>query len=96
MTNSDRTIVDLVPTPTADVEVEVVEGEVLLYHPGQTRAIYLNATAAVIWSLCDGHRSVQEIVRVIGESYPDAGANLIDDVWATLNELQESGVLVVG
>jgi hypothetical protein len=39
---------------------------------------------------------VQEIVRVIGESYPDAGANLIDDVWATLNELQESGVLVVG
>jgi pyrroloquinoline quinone biosynthesis protein D len=93
MTN--ETMIDLVPRPAADVEAEVLEGEVLLYHPWQTRAVYLNATAAVIWGLCDGNRSVREIIRVIGESYPGA-ATLTDDVLVTLKELQENGVLVVG
>jgi hypothetical protein len=89
-------MIDLVPAPSADIEMEVVDGEVLLYHPRQTRAVYLNPTAAVVWSLCDGNRSVREIIRVIGECYPDADANLTDDVLVTLNHLQESGVLVVG
>ena len=96
MTGSQNTMVDHIPVPAADVEMEVVEGEVLLYHPQKTCAVYLNPTAAVVWGLCNGMRSVREIIRVIGESYPDADANLTDDVLVTLNQLQESGVLVVG
>jgi hypothetical protein len=95
MTGLQNTMIDRIPIPAAHVETEVVDSEVLLYHPQQTRAFYLNPTAAVIWGLCDGSRSVREIIRVIGEGYPDAG-NLSDDVLATLNRLQESGVLVVG
>jgi hypothetical protein len=83
-----------VPRPAADVEMEVVEGELLLYHPRQTRAVYLNATAALVWGLCDGSRSLGEIVRVIGESYPDA-SSLTDDVLSTVEQLRESGVLVI-
>jgi Coenzyme PQQ synthesis protein D (PqqD) len=94
MTN-DITI-DLVPRPAAEVEAEVLDGEVLLYHPWQTRAVYLNATAAVIWGLCDGNRSVREIIRMIGESYPGSAATLTDDVLVTLKELHENGLLVVG
>jgi hypothetical protein len=90
-----NTMIDHIPVPAADVEMEVVDGEVLLYHPQQTRAIYLNPTAAVVWGLCDGSRSVREIIRVIGESYPDAGS-VTDDVLATLTRLRESGVLVAG
>jgi Coenzyme PQQ synthesis protein D (PqqD) len=89
-------VIDLVPKPTAHIEVEVVEGEVLLYHPQETRAIYLNPTAAVVWGLCDGKRTVSEIIRLISESYPDAGQNLNDDVLVALKQLEESGVLVVG
>lgn len=96
MTGLQNTMIDLIPVPTADIEIEVVDGEVLLYHPRQTRAVYLNPTAAVVWGLCDGSRSVREIIRVIGECYPDAVASLADDVLVTLNQLQESGVLVVG
>ncbi len=95
MTGSQGTSIDHIPVPVAGVEMEVVEGEVLLYHPQQTRAVYLNPTAAVVWGLCDGSRSIGDIIRVLGESYPDADS-LTDDVLATLNQLQESGVLVVG
>lgn len=96
MTGAQDTMIDRIPVPAADVETEIVEGEVLLYHPRQTRAVYLNPTAAVVWGLCDGRRSVREIVRIIAESYPDADANLTDDVLATLDQLRENGVLVVG
>jgi hypothetical protein len=96
MTELQNTMIDLIPLAAVGVEMEVVDGEILLYHPQQTRAVYLNPTAAVVWGLCDGNRSVREIIRVIGESYPDAEANLTDDVLVTLNQLQESGVLVVG
>lgn len=95
MTGSQGTLIDNIPAPAAGVEIEVVEGEVLLYHPQQTRAVYLNPTAAVLWGLCDGSRSVGEIIRVLGEGYPDDDS-LTDDVLAALNQLQESGVLVVG
>ena len=91
-----ETIVDQIPMPISNVESEVIDGEVLLYQPQQTRAVYLNPTAAVIWSLCDGKRSVREIIRAIDESYPEAGADLKEDVLATLNQLKESGVLVLG
>ena len=95
MPGLQNAMIDHIPVPTADVEMEVVDGEVLLYHPQQTRAIYLNPTAAVVWGLCDGSRSVREIIRVIGESYPDADS-VTDDVLATLTRLRESGVLVAG
>jgi Coenzyme PQQ synthesis protein D (PqqD) len=83
-----------IPRQASGVETEIVGKEVLLYHPRQTRAVYLNPTAALIWGLCDGNRPVREIVRLIGESYPDAGKGLADEVLATLKQMQESGVIV--
>jgi hypothetical protein len=48
----------------------------------------------MICGLCDGQRSVAEIVRLIGESYPDAG-DPTEQVVATIGELHESGVLII-
>ena len=95
MTDRQGALVDAVPTPVPGVEMEVVENEVLFYHPQQTRAVYLNPTAALVWCLCDGSRSVHEIIRILGESYPEAVATLTEDVLGTLNQLHESGVLVI-
>ena len=77
-------IADCIPKPIVNVATEIVDGEVLLYHPEQTRAVYLNSTAAVVWGLCDRNRSVRDIVRLIAESYPDASESLADDVLLTL------------
>ncbi len=89
-------IIDRIPLPEAGVETEVVDGEVLLYHPLHTRAVYLNPIAAVIWCLCDGKRSVRTIIDLVSGGYPDADASLPEGIVATLDELEESGVLVVG
>jgi hypothetical protein len=65
---------------------ELLDDEVLLYNPAQTRVIALNATAALVWQLCDGTRSSAEIVALIGEAYPEADAVVadVDELLATL------------
>ncbi len=84
---------DSIPVPLKDLRSEVIEGELLLYHPAQTKAVYLNPSAAVIWSLCDGQRRVGEIVELISESYPEAKPSAVDDVLATLQHLSAERVL---
>lgn len=93
MTLSQHGLIDVVPVPVADVRVETIEGELLLYHPEQTKAIYLNPSAAIIWSLCDGRRRVGEIIALIAESYPESKPDLAEDVFATVAKLRDSGVL---
>jgi hypothetical protein len=88
-------IIDRVPSHAADIVAEIVEGEVLIYHPQQTKALYLNPTAGAIWSLCDGRRSVRDIIMIVQENYPECAAILTDDVLTTLAELRGSGVLVI-
>ena len=87
---------DFVPKPAADIEAEVVEGEVLLYHPQQTRAIYLNPTAAVVWALCDGTRSVRDIIELVEECYPRSGQRVADDILVTISQLRENEVILSG
>jgi hypothetical protein len=96
MTELQNTKLNQIPAPVADIKAEAIEGELLLYHPRQTMAIYLNPPAAVIWSLCNGQRPVREIIQLIEDGYPESKANLVEDVLATLNELYEKKVLVRG
>ncbi|THD70062.1 MAG: PqqD family protein [Bradyrhizobium sp.] len=96
MTTLQNTRLDKIPKPVADIKVEAIEGELLLYHPRNTVAVYLNPTAAVIWGLCDGQRQVREIIQLIEESYPDSKPTVTEDVLATLADLYEKKVLVPG
>jgi predicted DNA-binding protein (MmcQ/YjbR family) len=95
MTTLQNTKLDKIPKPVADIKVEEIEGELLLYHPRHTVAVYLNPPAAVIWSLCDGQRPVREIIQLIEESYPESKTTLTEEVLATLAELYEKKVLVL-
>jgi hypothetical protein len=94
-TGLHKTVIDQIPVPAPGVEMDNVDGEVLLSRPQHGRAVYLNQTAADVWALCNGSRSVGEIIRVIGECYPDADGKLTDEVLITLDQLQESGVVLV-
>ena len=63
--------------------------EVLLYHPASTEALYLNATAALIWELCNGQRTVAEIAELLRGAFPDAADMIDDEVQATLRNFSE-------
>jgi coenzyme PQQ biosynthesis protein PqqD len=55
-------------------------------------AVRLNPTAAEVLELCDGERSLDEIVGALSERYQ--GADLRDDVLGLVDGLTEKGLVV--
>ena len=51
-----------------DCLLEDMDGEMLLYNPSTSTTLQLNAPSAVVWQLCDGERSVQDIIDVVLEA----------------------------
>jgi pyrroloquinoline quinone biosynthesis protein D len=68
---------------------EVREEHLLLVPEG---AVRLNPTAAEVLELCDGQRSLDEIVGVLTERYN--GADLSEDVRELVDGMAERGLLV--
>jgi pyrroloquinoline quinone biosynthesis protein D len=68
---------------------EVREEHLLLVPEG---AVRLNPTAAAVLELCDGERTVDDIVGVLTVRYD--GADVSDDVRELVNGMAERGLLV--
>jgi hypothetical protein len=80
--------------PASGLVIEVLDGECLVYHPQQTRAFYLNKSAALILGLCDGMRDADEISKLICDGYPEGSTSLLAEVTAAMSQLEEYGLLV--
>ena len=50
---------DSKPRRKTDYRLEQLDGEMVLYHPSETKILYFNQTASLIWQLCDGERTVR-------------------------------------
>jgi hypothetical protein len=81
------------PKQKAGYRMEMIEDELLLYHLDETRILYLNQTASLIWRLCDGQRTVGEITTLLGEAYPESAGTIADDVQKTLQQFLEFGAI---
>jgi pyrroloquinoline quinone biosynthesis protein D len=68
---------------------DVREEHVLLVPEGVVR---LNATAAEVLELCDGERSLDEIVGILSDRYE--GADLRDDVQGLVDGMADRGLVV--
>jgi pyrroloquinoline quinone biosynthesis protein D len=68
---------------------EVREEHVLLIPEG---AVRLNPTAAEVLALCDGERSLDEIVGALSTRYE--GADLRDDVLELVDAMAQRGLVV--
>ncbi len=80
------------PIPSNEFSLEEMDGEILLYSPTNTRTIYLNQSASMIWQLCDGKRSFNEIVDILSEAFPDS-ENMHQDVASCLDKLSSDGAI---
>lgn len=78
------------PKSIDDFQLEEIDGEVLLYSPKATRSIYLNPSASLIWRLCTGEFSAQEIIDSLKEQFPEEADTIADDVMTTLNQFVEA------
>ena len=81
------------PRQKPDYRLEIIDGELLLFHPGETKILYCNQSASLVWQLCDGQRTIPEITILLGAAFPEAKETLAADVKATLDELLQHGAI---
>jgi hypothetical protein len=67
---------------------------VLVLRPDGTEALLLNVTGGVVWNLCDGTRTIDEIASFVSSTVqaPDPGV-VRSDVSALLARLAEAGLV---
>jgi hypothetical protein len=85
-----------IPTPVEGFHLETLDGEIILLHPTRSLIIYCNPTAALIWQLCDGVRSVDEITGLLCDAYPESQDDIRRDVPEASQILVERGALKAG
>jgi Coenzyme PQQ synthesis protein D (PqqD) len=83
------------PRHAADFSLRQFEDEILLFDPGSATVIWLNQTAALLWCLCDGERSVVEMIDLLCETYPLESGRLRSDVEEAIDLLSGHGALVI-
>ncbi len=83
---------DFIPVPSDGYRVEELDGETLLYFHERKKVVYLNASAASVWKLCDGRRSTGDIVGMLSEAYPEA-RDIGNDVHEAIDSLVREGAL---
>ena len=83
------------PKGRDDTVFRALAREWVLYDPGTDLLHVLNATAALVWSVCDGSRSEDEIAREVSELLDDPPelAAVLADVRAVIEDFREKGLL---
>lgn len=86
-------IQDKIPKQKANYYLEVLDNEILLYHPSHVTIFYFNPTTALIWQLCDGKRTGTEIIMLLIEAYPEAAQQLSSETENALITFERSGII---
>ena len=81
------------PQQKADYRLEMIDDELLLFHPGQNRIIYCNTTASLVWQLCDGERTGHDIVDLLQIAFPESAETITADVQTTLKNFSQHGAI---
>jgi hypothetical protein len=81
------------PARVRDAEEYRLDDEMLVYVSRSETAYVLNRSAAAIWELCDGTRTVEEITVELGQCVGRSGADLLPDVVQGVARLREAGLV---
>ena len=95
MTSAESISLNDVPHTGSGFRLEEFDGELVLYHSTSTQVVYLNETAALVWRLCDGSRSVETICTLLKEAYPETARQIKGDVTTALTELIHASALTL-
>jgi hypothetical protein len=81
------------PKRRPEIRIETVDDELVLYDAASGRAAYLNDSAAVVWKLCDGERSVAEIAGLLASEMNAEGRPVAGDVEDTIGQFVDAGLV---
>lgn len=80
------------PHRRADVRSADLDDELLLYVPRSRASVLLNESASMIWHLCDGSRSLGDLIAALRSEY-GASDEMDEEIEATVLRLASEGVL---
>ena len=83
------------PIRNESCHMEELDDEVLLYNPTNNKTLYINKSASVIWQLCNGDQTVDEIINMIQDAYPSDDEGLRQDILDTLNSLADNDAVAI-
>jgi pyrroloquinoline quinone biosynthesis protein D len=81
------------PRQGEEIFFRQIEDEGILYQPQENRVHSLNRTALLIWELCDGEHTVEDIAEKVRTVFRVSRKRALEDVEATLKQLKELGLL---
>ena len=81
------------PKVRKDLDIVELDDELVLYDPATDEVHYLNATAALVFGLCDGSATVKEIATDIAGAIGVPEKRIERQVRTLLKELREVGLL---
>ncbi|MCC7210599.1 MAG: PqqD family protein [Candidatus Brocadia sp.] len=90
----DNTIKSVKPLRKPDIAIHHVDNEAILYRNGERTLHVLNPTARLVWELCDGTHTVEDMERSIRASFSVAdGCDVARDIRQTIDDFARKGVL---
>jgi hypothetical protein len=72
--------------------LERMDDEIVVYHTSLTTSLYFNETGALVWQLCDGKRTVGQIIDVLCQMYPESADQIKPEVSALIASLLDKQV----
>jgi hypothetical protein len=76
---------------STQIFVQELPDELVVYDVERNEVHCLNGTAARVWTLCDGKRSVTEIAQLLGTDLEPEAAEAL--VWVALDQFAEKHLL---
>jgi hypothetical protein len=81
------------PVSTSDHVFKEFGEEGLVFNKSSKKTIYLNPSATVIWKLCDGQRSLEDIAELLRGAYPELNDDFSADVRNAVEAMVGEGAL---
>jgi len=87
----DESLLDAVFAPIEGVVSEQIGDELILLNTADQSSFYLNSSAALIWALLDGERSVRAMREILVEAYGDGPTE--EEIITSAQEFVAAGVV---
>jgi len=81
------------PRKCAGFLTEKMDGEIVLLHAARNIIIHANETAALVWQMCDGTNTTEQIIEVLAGVYPEEREQIARDVPGIIQKLRAQGAL---
>ena len=83
----------MLPSPRPGLATKVVAEEVVILDRASGTVHRLNATASVIWNLCDGKNSLDDIAAGLAAAFRRSPNEVLADVQQTIADLKKLNLL---